>query len=370
MACPAKAPRWQPVGHLGEALLPSDAPVKVVWTISAWNERLLGATVHELTRSIADRRFHFEVIVVDDGSTDNCARDLPCRVIRNKAPRGIAASLNTAAQVAIDELGADVVGVADAHMKVPVGAVEALARRALAERCITSSASCGWAPASATRAWGAYLVRRRRDLIAAKWMGRRWGRDSEGICRPAGEWGRVEVPLGAFYAFSSETAGHLVSPTGRLWETVVGRWGFLMEALAIKCSLSGIPVYVARDVCTRHLYRKANPLRGAAHERSRNVAFATSALFSEGTWHRHFAAWCRAQLPRGEADKLAAAARRTRCLPWSESAEEKLLTKIPDVERDISPCSPAQGANAPERPAADKMMRQAPRRKYDKRQDQ
>jgi len=346
MVCPADPPKWGPVA--------TRQRLKVVWTISSHNEPLIGDTVRSLCESVDKDAVDFEVIVVDDASTrSSCAR-LGCRVIAQPRPFGIGFNLNMAAARAL-ELGADVVGVADAHMKVPGGAVEALARRAAAEKCVVSSAAYGWKASSRMRQWGAYLVRSRRDCLAVKWMGSKWPADEGGEHRPGAPWTRVEAPLGAFYAFSAETIRALSAPTGRLWETVAGRWGFLLEPLAVKCRLLGIPVYVSRDHYTRHLYRKKNPVAGAHREKCRNIAFASAAVFSAATWEKHFAPWCRARLSREEADSLAALARSGVELPWTVEEEEEFLMSIPDLEREKRQPQPL--AKISLAPPADKMMR-------------
>jgi hypothetical protein len=332
MACPDDPPRWMPFA-------PNARPSKVVWTISAYNEELLAQTVDELYRSAEDAPFDFEVLVVDDGSTDGCADDLPCRVIRNPRQYGIGYNLNVAADYAVREMGADVVGVADAHMKIPAGAIEAVATRAAQEICITSSASRGWEESSPFIGFGGYLVSTDRDRIAAKWMGARWPGN-----RPPVEWGRVEVPIGAFYAMSAKTIERLSGPTGRLWETVAGRWGFLLEPMAIKCRFLGVPVYVSRDHFTRHLYRKTNPVKGIHADKTRNVAFATAALFSREVWEKHCRRWCitRAGVTESEIDELAAAGAEGVKRPWNAEAEEEFLMSLPRLEGEKTESVPAR----------------------------
>jgi hypothetical protein len=151
----------------------------------------------------------------------------------------------------------------------------------------------------------------------------------------------------------------LSAPTGRLWENVAGRWGFLLEPLAVKCHFLGVPVYVSRDHYTRHLYRRRNPVCNAHVEKVRNVAFATAAAFSEETWRRHFRPWCvsRAGVDAGEVDRLAGKAREGVRRPWGIDDEEEFLMSIPDLEDEKE--SPIPIEKVVLAPPRDKMLRSA-----------
>ena len=344
MVCPANPPQWGPMAPPTSQLLrePPLDTVKVVWTISAWNEPLLRGTVQSLLDSVVDPHYNFDVIVVDDGSTDGCADDLPCHVIRNETPLGIGLNLNTAADYAITHMGADVVGVADAHMKVPAGSVETLAKRALEEPCVVCSASLGWEQESKFLQFGAYLTWRKRDAVASKWMGDKWPKLADGSHRPPEEWGQVQVPLGAFYAYSAETIELLKAPTGRLWETVVGRWGFLLEPFSIKCLLMNVPVYVGRDVAVRHFYRKTNPLPKAHREKVNNGAFGFASVLSQDTFenytrtqgHPTMHKWCitRGGIDRQEVEALIKRGRAGVKRLWTPEAERALLDTFPILD--------------------------------------
>jgi len=376
MVCPADSPRWGPMTPTNPRREPPLERVRVVWTISAWNEKLLRATVKELYDSVVDPHIDFDVLVVDDGSSDGCAKDLPCHAIRNETPLGIGLNLNTAADYAIEHMGADVVGVADAHMKIPEGSVEALARRALEEPCVVCSASYGWKQDSKFKQYGAYLTWRQRDAIASKWMGDKWPKLADGSKRPPDAWGQVQVPLGAFYAYSAETIQRLKAPTGRLWETVVGRWGFLLEPFSLKCLLMNVPVYAARDIYTRHLYRSHNPMPRAHVEKVRNGAFGFASVLSPETFdgykrttdaptlHR----WCisRGGIDKAEMETMIIRGREGVKRLWTPAAERALLDSFPILddatgkrEADPIPLEKIVLAKRDKRQHAEKVSRKA-----------
>ena len=335
MACTADPPKWGPFAlhcsavatQCGAEPAPPPRRLKVVWTISAWNEGdWPRVTVDDLVRSVAGAGIDFQVILTDDASTDGFCKGLQCRVETNKTPQGIGANLNAAAAIAIGQMGADVVGVADAHMLHPKGCIEAVAVKASSEICIATAASAVMSASAPPRMYGAHLV---SDLptqpIAAAWTSTK---------APKETWGRVQAPLGACYAMSSETIKALSAPTGRLWETVVGRWGFLVEPVAIKAALLDIPVYVARDHYTRHLYKRLNrnPVPDAWQGKIDNTLFATAGLFHQDAWERYFRPWfllhgTRRRLEDVEA--LAARAREGVTLPWTAEREIAFLESLP-----------------------------------------
>ena len=322
MVCPAEPAYWGPMQR----------KIKATWIISAWNEPLLAATVQEMQDSIIDADIDFDVIVVDDGSTDGCADKLDCQVIRNETPLGIGYNLNVGTAEALLK-GADVVGVSDSHMTYPKGVIDALCRRAVEEECILCSASYGWAEESKMKQWGAYFVKMRQNCIAARWIGGKWPLlPGEKFHHPEERWAQIQIPLGACYAYSRETIEAMIKPTGRLWETVVGRWGFLLEPFSAKAWLLDIPVYVARDHYTRHMYRGANPLPGAHVHKVRNTAFGTASVFHPETWAKHFEPWCKTRggVDKPEVDILAEQAREGVVRTWSIADEEALIMSMPD----------------------------------------
>ena len=358
-SCPLSPPQWGPAVESIQRPDPPPDRIRVVWTISCWNEPLITETVRELYDSIVDPHIDFDVLVLDDGSDNGCCKGLTCPMLHNPNPLGIGAGLNKLADYAIEKMEADVVGVADPHMKVPKGAVEALAYRALEERCVTSSAAFGWAENSKTKQWGAYLVWKKIDAVFSKWMGTKWPYHPDTkLYHPDEEWAQVQVPLGAFYAYSKETVELLKGPTGRLWETVVGKWGFLLEPFSIKCHLMYVPVYVSRDVYTRHLYKHSNPVPRAHVEKIYNGAFGFASVLSEETFEKRLHEWhrTRGDIHKPKVEEMIAAGRKGVKRPWSPQDEQEYLDSLPVLD--------GEGGNAEKNPIPlDKIMLRPPRDK-------
>ena len=332
MVCPADPPRWGPIRRERE-------PVKATWVFSVYNEPLIADTLKSFKDSMVDPKVELDFVIIDDGSDDGCCDNLPYEVIRNEASLGIGSQLNRGTDIAL-ERGADVVGVSDPHMIIPPGTVEAHVWKALEEPCVVCSATYGWVPESRMRQWGAYWVKTTRDCIAARWIGGKWPLvKGAPFAMPTEEWTQVQICLGAFYADSAETIGIMKEPTGRLWETTVGRWGFLLEPFSFKAYFLGVPILVSRDGYTRHFYRTKNPVANAAVEKTRNTAFGAASVFSEQTFNKYFKHWCesRGGIMPGEIDRLAAEGRKGVKRSWTVEEEEELLQSIPEMEDEKDP---------------------------------
>lgn len=278
--------------------LPPDK-LHIAAVIPAWNEGdEVAATVQSLSESIEQARL--TVIVIDDGSTDGSCDDLDgATVARHSEPLGVGRSRNAGWELACDA-GADVVTFHDAHMRFPPGAIEALAPQALRGDAVLCSKSKGMEHQNPDFCgWGCNLFYNARDGLQAKW---RPAPESRAAFCP------VPVPMGACYVMSRRTADHLEAATGRLWDDVAGRWGFSEQALAVKAFLLDIPVLVARDVVTRHLYRAANPVTSAGREKWRNVTHVTAILFGRRLFDRHFRPYCERHLSPREVARIADAA--------------------------------------------------------------
>lgn len=309
--------------------------LKVTYVISTRNEPLLASTCQAVKDSRVDPNVDLDLLVIDDGS-DSPARVPFGRVVRNEKPRGIGANLNAGTDIALQN-GADVVGVLDSHMRIPKGVLENVARRAAVEKCLACSASYGWENESKMRQWGGYLVKKPRDCFAVRWIGEKWPhRDGEKWRRPEEPWARVQAMIGACYTYSRETIEELRRPTGLLWESSLGCWGWLLEPMAFKATLMRVPVYVSRDYFTRHFYRASNPVKNVADDKLMNICYASGALFSPQNWQRFFERFCTTRAGFTKNQRAQALARRghhtkrERC--WGDDEESDLLEWCPDCD--------------------------------------
>jgi glycosyltransferase involved in cell wall biosynthesis len=98
--------------------------------IPAFNERDgIAATVAEIARTLEGAGLGFEVVVVDDGSTDGTADAVaqgPCKVIRLKSNRGYGAALKRGIAAA----QSDLIVITDADGTYPASRLPELVRRA------------------------------------------------------------------------------------------------------------------------------------------------------------------------------------------------------------------------------------------------
>ncbi|MFW6189908.1 MAG: glycosyltransferase [Planctomycetota bacterium] len=307
-------------GDCPDRTAPGDVHLGAV--ITARNEGdEVQATVESLAASVRDSAYgeRLTVIVVDDASTDASCDDLRVAgaeliLARHAEPLGVGRARNAGWALAA-KAGCHVVSFHDAHMRFPDGVLERLARQALRTEAVVCSKSKGLEHQNQDFCgWGCNLLYNERDGLQAKW-------------RPApegkAEFARVPAPMGACYVMSRPTAKRLERATGRLWDDVAGRWGFSEQGLAVKAFLLNIPILVARNAVTRHLYRDANPLPNAAGETWRNVAHVTATLFGRRLFEERFRALCERHLPRGKVDRIAERALSAAPRPdWQRPPEE------------------------------------------------
>jgi glycosyltransferase involved in cell wall biosynthesis len=240
---------------------------------SRWSE--VGRTVASLYQSVVRPETELLVYVVDDGSTDGCCTNI-ANCVHKSEPEGTAAALNEMTAAAMD-WGADVIGIADAHMRFDPESLERLADKALSEICVATGVSKGM-DTMLLCGRGCDLRRVPQDLIACKW------------CDPAfvNAWAQVPGVMGACYAMSIETIHALMNPTMILWDNAAGLWGYQEESLAIKCHLLGVPIYVSEHWGAAHLYRAINPVPNVGQEKRKNIIWCLSAYFHPETFNAYF----------------------------------------------------------------------------------
>jgi glycosyltransferase involved in cell wall biosynthesis len=105
---------------------PTTPPLDVAVVIPAYNEvGAVAATVREVDATLRARNLRFEILVVDDGSTDGTAEaasTAPCRVLRQPRNRGYGAALKRG----IAEARAPLICITDADGTYPPSEIPAL----------------------------------------------------------------------------------------------------------------------------------------------------------------------------------------------------------------------------------------------------
>ncbi len=299
-------------------------PMRIASVITAHNEgRNVYPTCCSLLASILGDQTALRTVVVDDGGSDGCCdfalsdSHVEHTVIKHEEPIGVGRSRNAGCEAAL-ESGAEVVTFHDAHMRFPVGVIERLAARALQSDAIIMSASTGMELSGGFTGYGCRFRWSAAEGIEGKWL----------LDKPLAEWQKVPCLMGACYAMSHRTIQKLREPTGRLWEDVAGRWGYSEEVLSLKAALLGIPILVSRDLVSRHLYRKENPVPGAGEQKWRNVSFALAALFSPETFDRLMRRCCEQHLSGAVVNELVEKARASASRPWSREDEQRVLEEL------------------------------------------
>ena len=325
MACPADPPRWLPVA--------APVPLKIAWVLAARNEGdEVARTVKSLHWCVVRPGTELMIIVVDEASqdgsfvkVDGTAVHIPAHVIRNATPVGTAVAQAQGIAAAF-EWGAEVVGFSDAHMRFDPEALERLADKALAERCLAQGISRGF-DLILPVGLGCRLIRN-GGIIEAKWYDPPL----------SGEWARIPAPMGACLAASRETIAYMSGPTGRFWDNVAAPWGYQEETLAVKAALMDVPIYVSTRWGACHLYRNVNPFSASWSAKNLNIGWATALLFSPETYDAHFRKVVERILGPAVERSVVREAAKAITRPWSPADEERFLATIPEIptEGDVN----------------------------------
>jgi hypothetical protein len=192
--------------------------------------------------------------------------------------------------------------------------------RAVAEKCVAGpGVICSSVRAYAglsVGGWGGRLAR--RDLIWIQWA----------LVQPTLEWARVTAPLGGLYAMSAETARILSGPTGDLFDTVVGGYGYIEEMLGIKCHFLQVPIWVYAAAQHEHLFKR--PGAGGGFGREQNLVYCLALYFSREFFEERFRAAAEKLLPAEEVAALRALADGKCARSWAIEAERAFYDSLPE----------------------------------------
>ena len=290
-------------------------PPRVFVIISSFNEGPRVRATVDAFRAVT--ALPVETVVVDDQSTDGSCIELPGHVIRRERATGIGPNFNDGAALALS-LGADVLIFADAHVRVSSELVEAVAGKCCAGPGIASSASraYGGLPVAG---FGGRLAR--KDIISVQWA----------LIQPTHEWTQIQAPIGGLYSMSAETARLLASPTGMIFDTTAGLYGYVEEMLAIKAHFLHVPVFVYIADPHQHLFKTTSERPGMMLERRRNLVYCLALYFSAEFFEERFLATAETLLPPEEVARLRREAEGKCKRSWTVDAEHAFYDALPEA---------------------------------------
>lgn len=255
-------------GHGDSAVLhvPSLSPPFVSVIITVHNEgQEIRRTVDSVRRNTES---DFEIIVVDDGSTDGCCQDLESdeiRVIRHSRRIGVAHSRHEATMAA----RGDVLAYMDGHQRVSRHCLDHCAKLALTRKAIVWPDVRNMNRMASTTAHGASMrICPKYGLITARWR----------LAAPASKLSKIST-LSAPGYFIPREIYHRVS-----WIRGLRGWGASELAIALKAFFLEIDIFHTCGPIMWHRFKKKFHYSVSRHDHWKNHALVARVCFDDRTW--------------------------------------------------------------------------------------
>lgn len=248
---------------------PSSLPLSII--ITAHNE---GEEVRRTLESIAaNTTGHFEVVLVDDASTDGCCDGLEMeglRVIKHTERVGIAYSRNEAATTA----RGDALAFLDAHQRLSSGCLNSCAESALKHQAIVWPDVRGLEDRNWTGHGAFFRLCKQRGYFVADWN-RRTPRDPVS---------RITTLIVPGYVMTREVYEKV------FWIRSLRGWGASEPAVTLKAFFQDVDILHLCGHMARHFFRKGREIPYSASWESvwRNHALVARICFDDKTWYEHW----------------------------------------------------------------------------------
>ena len=248
---------------------PSSLPLSII--ITAHNE---GDEVRRTLESIAaNTTGHFEVVLVDDASTDGCCDGLEMeglRVIKHTERVGIAYSRNEAATTA----RGDALAFLDAHQRLSSGCLNSCAESALKHQAIVWPDVRGLEDRNWTGHGAFFRLCKQRGYFVADWN-RRTPRDPVS---------RITTLIVPGYVMTREVYEKV------FWIRSLRGWGASEPAVTLKAFFQDVDILHLCGHMARHFFRKGREIPYSAPWESvwRNHALVARICFDDKTWYEHW----------------------------------------------------------------------------------
>jgi glycosyltransferase involved in cell wall biosynthesis len=269
---PPIQPRIEPIPPAKGTRVPSLAePVASLLSVilTAHNE---GAEVLRTVESVqASTRVNYEIIVVDDGSTDGSCLGLEergVRVVRHPERVGVAYSRDAGSRAALG----DVLAYLDAHQRIERGCLDRCAELAAVHEAIICP-PCRPLNRPYPVGYGAsFTLCPERGFFSSR----------SRFDRPRQEITRISALRSPGYLIPRSVYPRVA------WSTALRGWGATDYCLALKAFFTDVDVLMANTAATRHLFRKRIPYDTSWDGVWRNHALIARICFDDRTWHEYW----------------------------------------------------------------------------------